>query len=73
MGFYDTKKHTISHTDMYFDKLEDCLWGYEKYNSKNDNIEQPCSCRDWFDIQILRVDENDEKYKSAVFNTSLHE
>ena len=71
VGFYESKRKTISHTDMYFEKLEDCLWAYEKYNSKNDEIEHPWSGFDWFDIQIIRVNETDMNYESAVSNSAL--
>ena len=68
VGFYETKKHTVSYSDMYFAKLEDCLWAYETYNSKNDHNGGDKEC---FDIQILRVSEEDDRYESAVSNSAL--
>jgi len=81
VSIYESKRHTISHTDMYFSKLEDCLWIYDNhyYNSKTDDLEDryyhltespPPKLNDFFDIQIIRVLDNDDRYKSAFSNSS---
>jgi hypothetical protein len=73
---YETKRKTISHTNMYFTKLEDCLWIYDTYyNSKNDILDNlyysdspPPKLNDFFDIQIVRVREDSDEYSSALHN-----
>ena len=39
---YDSKKHTKSNTDVYYTKLEDCLWIYHNsyFNSKTDDLDE---------------------------------
>ena len=78
---YDSKKHTKSNTDMYYTKLEDCLWIYQNryFNSKTDDLDEryysdtpPPRLNDFFDIQIIRVLETDYRYKSAIYNCEIH-
>ena len=71
VSFYESKRKTISYSDMYFEKLETCLWAYEKYNSKNESCPSWTPGWDWFDIQILRVNDTDGRYESAVSNSAL--
>ena len=79
LSFYESKRHTISHTNMYYTKLEDCLWVYDHHyhNSKTDDLEDryyhltespPPKLNDFFDIQIVRVTEDSNEYASALHN-----
>ena len=57
ISFYESKRHSISHTDMYFEREEDTRWSYHDENSK---------------IFVIRVDEESNEYKSAVQNSDLY-
>jgi hypothetical protein len=75
LSFYESKRHIISHTDWYYAKLEDCLWVYDRKNylNKNDKV---CECvyniTDFFDIQVIKVSETDDKYETAIYNSKLN-
>lgn len=62
-SWFETKRHSKSHTNMYFLKAEHTYW---IFNSM-----------EWFDglvrIELIMVDENTDYYKSAVENSILHE
>jgi hypothetical protein len=59
-SWFETKKHKISHTDMYFEKAEDTKWIFET--------------RDWFDdlvrIEYIMVHISRREYESAVSNSN---
>ena len=56
MSWYESKRHKISHTDMYFQYEKDTRWVYDRvYNDGQ-----------WFDITVVRVPINSWEYESAV-------
>ena len=72
LSFYESRRHITSHTDMYYCKLEDCLWVYdESYMYVNKNYKGDIICSDFFDIQVIKVKNNDDRYESAVHNSNL--
>ncbi len=75
---YDFPKSWKSNKDMYYAKLEDCLWIYQNryFNSKTDDLDEryyshtpPPRLNDFFDIQVIRVLDSDDRYKSAIYNS----
>jgi len=61
-SWFETKKHKISHTDMFFENAEDTKWIFES--------------RDWFldlvRIEYIMVKSSRNEYKSAVNNSKIH-
>ena len=59
MSWYESKRHKISHTDMYFQYEKDTRWVYDRvYNDGQ-----------WFDITVVRVPINSSECKSAIGNS----
>ena len=54
MSFYPSKRHTISHTNMYFARESDTRWGHHDPLCK---------------ITVIPVDEDSTEYESAMGNT----
>tara|TARA_Y100000296_G_scaffold1354_1_gene1427 strand:+ start:774 stop:977 length:204 start_codon:yes stop_codon:yes gene_type:complete len=63
MAWYESKRHRISHTDTYFLKEEHTRWGHNWTTNGNDY------CK----IMVLKVLEDDERYKSAVKNSAIED
>jgi hypothetical protein len=59
-SWFETKKHKISHTDMYFENAEDTKWIFET--------------QDWFldlvRVEYIMVHSSRNEYKSAVNNSN---
>ena len=64
MAWYESKRHRISHTDMYFLKEEHTRWGHECCTTNGS---------DYCKIMVLKVLEDDERYKSAVKNSAIED
>jgi len=56
MSWYDSKRHTKSHTDMYYLQEHDTRWGHENE-----------LCR----ISVIEVEETSNEYDSAVNNDKV--
>jgi hypothetical protein len=54
MSWYDSRRHRTSHTDMYFLREEDTIWGFDDPN-----------CR----IHFVRVCDQSQEYWSARHNS----
>ena len=54
-SFFESKRHTISHTDMYFNEEKHTRWVH-------------CS-RGHATVSVIRVLKNSEEYKSAINNS----
>jgi len=63
MSFYNNRRCTVSHTDMYYIKEEHTRWGHD-FNDGGGDI-----CR----IFVIEVDEDSNQYTSALCNSSLKE
>ena len=57
MSWYDSKRHTKSHTDMYYLQEHDTRWGHENE-----------LCR----ISVIEVEETSKEYDSAVNNDKVN-
>lgn len=62
-SWFETKRHRISHTDMYFKELKDTLWVFDScdYN------------RGLATVLVIKVSKNSNEYDSAVSNSALHD
>ena len=56
---YDTKRHTSSHTDMYYLNKEDCEWFLDCRNYRMGLMR----------IHLIQVEDTDDSYKMAKHNT----
>ncbi len=54
-SFFDSKRHTVSHTDMYYNEEKHTRWVH-------------CT-RDYTTVSVIRVLKNSEEYKSAIKNS----
>jgi len=57
MSWYDSKRHTKSHTDMFYLQEHDTRWGHENE-----------LCR----ISVVEVEETSNEYDSAVNNDKIN-
>ena len=54
-SFFESKRHTISHTDMYFNEEKHTRWVH-------------CSC-DHATVSVIRVLKNSPEHESAINNS----
>ena len=54
-SFFESEKHTVSHTDMYYNEEKHTRWVH-------------CT-RDYTTVSVIRVLKNSEEYKSAIKNS----
>ena len=57
MSWYESPRHTRSHTSMYYTRPQDVLWGFEP-NCVGDHSD----CR----IEFIRVREDSREYQMAL-------
>lgn len=57
MSWYDSPRHRKSHTDMYYMRPEDTLWGFDNPD-----------CR----IHFIRVCDQSKEYRMARHNSEIH-
>ena len=59
MSFYDSSRHRISHTDMYYAEEKHTRWGHRS------PLEDGCICK----IYCILVSKNTHYYNSAISNS----
>ena len=63
MSWYDSKRHTVSNTDMYYLYEGHTRWGH--------NWPEGCNGSQRCEIRVRKVNKNSTKYKMAVENSII--
>ena len=62
IGFYESKKHRISHTDLYYENPEHC----------HEFLDCPLrNAHDIIKIEYIRVKKDTSQYQSAIQNSKI--